>query len=319
MATVVVSAALPGDAEALLAREHDLRVLGAPGEATPEHVALAMRDADALLSMLTDPLPREAIAAAASRLRVIGNCAVGYDNVDVAAAREHGVIVCNTPNVLTDATADFSFALLLSAARRVSEADRFVRAGRFHGWRIDLMLGQALSGRTLGILGLGRVGQAVARRARGFGLRIAYSGRTRASRDLEAKLEARWVERAELFSASDFLSVHVPGGAETRHLVDAPMLARMKPSAVLVNTSRGSVVDETALAAALERRQIAAAGLDVFEREPEVEPRLLALDNVVLAPHVASATLETRAAMARAVAEDIQRVLRGEAPFNRVA
>jgi glyoxylate reductase len=268
--------------------------------------------------MLTDRVDGDVLRSA-SRLRVVGNCAVGYDNIDIQAARERGIVVVNTPNVLTDATADFAWALLLAAGRRVAEADRFVRAGHFAGWRLELMLGQELSGRTLGIVGLGRIGAAVARRGLGFGLHVLYTQRTRAALELERELAAEFVTFDELLGRSDFVSIHVPLSLETRHLFDDKALSRLKPSSILVNTSRGAVIDEAALAQALLERRIAGAGLDVFEREPEIHPALLALDNVVLAPHVASATEATRAKMARAVAQDILRVLRGEPPHQRVA
>lgn len=313
MGRIAVSCPLPGDALSLLEREHE-------AEVCPDSSGFleAMRTSDAALSMLTDRVDGDVLRSA-SRLRVVGNCAVGYDNIDVEVARERGIVVVNTPNVLTDATADFAWALLLAASRRVAEADRFVRAGRFTGWRLELMLGQELSGRTLGIVGLGRIGTAVARRALGFGLNVVYTQRTRATLALERESNARFVALDELLEQSDFVSIHVPLSPETRHLLDARALERMKPSSVLVNTSRGAVIDEAALAQALLERRISGAGLDVFEREPEVHPALLSLDNVVLAPHVASATEATRARMARAVAEDILRVLRGEPPHQRVA
>jgi glyoxylate reductase len=267
--------------------------------------------------MLTDRVDGDVLRAARS-LRVVGNCAVGYDNVDVAAARERGIVVVHTPNVLTDATADFAWALLLAASRRVVEADRFVREGRFTGWRLELLLGRELAGRTLGIVGLGRIGAAVARRARGFGLRVLYTQRTRASVELERDLAAELVSFDELVQQSDFVSIHVPLSEATHHLFDRNALARLKPDAIVVNTSRGAVIDEAALVEVLREHRIAGAGLDVFEREPELHPGLLELDNVVLSPHVASSTEATRATMARAVAEDILRVLRGEAPKQRV-
>lgn len=316
MGRVLVSCPLPGDALALLEAEHEVEVVLAP--AGPERLLPALHTADALCSMLTDRVTRE-LMDAAPRLVVIGNCAVGYDNVDVDAARERGIVVVNTPNVLTDATADFAWALLLAAARRVAESDRFVRAGHFHGWELGLLLGREVSRTRLGIVGLGRIGAAVAERARGFSMNILYSQRKRAPAEVEAALGARYVELDVLLAESDFVSVHVPLSDETRHLLDESALRSMKKQSVLVNTSRGPVVDEAALAKALREGWIAGAGLDVFEREPEIHPALLDLDNVVLAPHVASATEATRAKMARAVAEDILRVLRGEAPRQRVA
>lgn len=312
MGRIAVSCPLPGDALSLLESDHEVEVFR-----DSRGFLDAIRTSDAALSMLTDRVDGEVLRSA-SRLRVIGNCAVGYDNIDVRAARERRIVVVNTPNVLTDATADFAWALLLAAGRRVAEADRFVRAGRFQGWELGMLLGQELAGTTLGIVGLGRIGVAVARRARGFGMQLVYTQRKRATPELEAELGARFLPLPSLLSESDFVSIHVPLGEETRHLIDERALRSMKPSAVLVNTSRGAVIDEAALARALSERWIQAAGLDVFEREPEVHPALLSLDNVVLAPHIASATEATRAKMARAVAEDILRVLRGEEPRQRV-
>jgi glyoxylate reductase len=220
--------------------------------------------------------------------------------------------------VLTDATADLAWALLLAAARRLGEGDALVRAGRFHGWRVDMLLGRPVHGRTLGIIGLGRIGSAVARRARGFDMRVLYTGRLRASAELEAELGARFVGKAELLQNSDFVSVHLPLTADTRHYLDRAALFSMKPGAVVVNTGRGPVIDEGALAEAVASGHVFAAGLDVFEREPEIAPSLLEQQRVVLAPHIGSATDETRSAMARAVAADVARVLRGEAPLNPV-
>ena len=278
-------------------------------------LAPALADADALLCMLTDPIT-DAILAAGPSLRIVANCAVGFDNVDVAAATARGIWVVNTPNVLTEASADFAWALMLAAARRIVEGDTVVRSGRFQGFRLGLLLGAPVAGQTLGIVGLGRIGQAVARRARGFDMRVLYAQRHRADAARENELRARHVPLAELLSESDFVSLHVPLTGATRHLIDAAALARMKPSAILVNTARGPVVDEAALASALESGHLAAAALDVFEREPDIDDRLRRLDRVLLTPHAASATEPTRAAMARALAEDILRVLSGQLPNN---
>ncbi len=315
---IVVTSPLPGGALDALRAAHNVVVLGtASAGPTPAQLHSAMRDADALLCMLTDPVPREAIASS-GRLRVIGNCAVGYDNIDVPAATELGVQVVNTPNVLTDATADLAWALLLAAARRIAEADRFVRARRFRGWRLDLLLGRPLRGRTLGIAGMGRIGRAIAERAQGFGLLVLYTQRHQLDPAEEERLGARYVDKSTLLASSDFLALSLPASPETRHWLDRTAIALLEPGAVVVNTGRGSTVDEAALAEALESGQIAAAGLDVFEREPEIDARLLALDNVVLAPHIGSATDETRSAMAQAVAGDILRVLAGQAPEHPV-
>ncbi len=225
----------------------------------------------------------------------------------------------NTPGVLTEATADLAFALILMATRRLGEGERLIRAQTPWSWSMFFMLGSGIQGKTLGIVGLGKIGQATARRARAFGMEIAYSGRRRASTEVEAELGARFLSFEELLGAADVVSLHCPLSAETRHLIDAAALDRMKPTAFLVNTTRGPVVDEAALAAALRGGAIAGAGLDVFEREPEVHPDLLGLENVVLIPHLGSATVETRTAMGVLAARNVVAVLAGEAPLSPVA
>ncbi|MDQ6741837.1 MAG: D-glycerate dehydrogenase [Candidatus Dormibacteraeota bacterium] len=267
-----------------------------------------------ILSQVMDPIGEEVLSAPG--LKIVSNVAVGYDNIDVEAATRHGVLVTNTPGVLTDTTADFAFALLMAAGRRVVEADRFLRAGRFHGWAIDMMLGQDLQGATLGLVGVGRIGGAVARRARGFDMRILYSDAAALPPEVETELGATRVELGRLLEESDFVSLHVPLTPDTHHLISTEELRRMKPSAVLVNTSRGPVVDEEALATALREGQIFAAGLDVFEHEPQVHPALLDLDNVVLTPHIASASGRTRSEMCAMAVKDHIAGLRGERPQN---
>jgi glyoxylate reductase len=274
-----------------------------------------VRDADALLCLLTERIDADLLAAA-PRLRVVANCAVGYDNVDVAACAERGVTVTNTPDVLTETSADLAWALMLAAARRVVEGDRLVRSGRWRGWRPDQLLGVDVHGATLGIVGLGRIGGAVARRARGFGMPVLYWQRRRLRR---APGGARFTPLPQLLAHADFLSVHVPLRAATRHLIGARELARMKPTAVLVNTSRGPVVDERALVRALAGGRLGAAGLDVYEREPRVPAALRRLPSVVLTPHVASATTRTRTAMATLAARNIARVLAGRRPLTPVS
>lgn len=251
------------------------------------------------------------------RLRVVANVAVGYDNVDVPACTARGVVVTNTPDVLTDATADLAWALLLAAARRVAEGDRYVRAGRFTKWDWELMRGVDVHGKTLGIVGAGRIGQAVARRGLGFSMRVLYTARDR-KRAFERETGARRVGLAALLRAADFVSIHVPLSAETRHLIGARELALMKPTAVLVNTARGPIVDEAALARALKAGTLGAAGLDVYEKEPRVHPGLLALENVALLPHVGSATAETRRLMYETAVRNLAAALRGEIPPNAV-
>ena len=244
---------------------------------------------------------------------------MGYDNVDVPACARRGVVVTNTPGVLTEATADLAFALILMATRRLGEGERLIRAQTPWSWSMFFMLGTGIQGKTLGIVGLGKIGQATARRARAFGMEIAYSGRRRAAAEVEAELEARFLSLEELLGSADVVSLHCPLSAETHHLIDAAALARMKPTAFLVNTTRGPVVDEAALAAALRSGAIAGAGLDVFEREPEVHPDLLGLENVVLIPHLGSATVETRTAMGVLAARNVVAVLGGDAPLTPVA
>jgi glyoxylate reductase len=264
----------------------------------PEVGSLDLGGVDALLCLLTDRIDA-GVLEGAERLRIVANMAAGTDNVDLAAAERLGVAVTNTPDVLSEATADLAFALLLAVARRLVEADRWVRSGRFTGWSPDLLLGLDVSGRTLGIVGAGRIGQAMARRAKGFGMQVLARGR-----HTGPPLE-------ELLERSDFLSLHVPLGPATRHLIGAPELRRMRPHAVLINTARGPVVDEAALVRALREGWIAGAGLDVYEREPALAPGLVELDNVVLAPHVGSATRGTRARMAEIAAENIIACLAG--------
>jgi glyoxylate reductase len=269
-----------------------------------------------ILSQVMDPIGETVLSTPG--LVVVSNVAVGFDNIDVPAATRHRVMATNTPGVLTDTTADFAFALMMAAARRVPEGDRLLREGRFHGWAIDTLLGQDVWGATLGLVGVGRIGGAVARRARAFQMRILYTDAVALSPELERELGATRVELDELLRESDFVSLHVPLTPQTHHLVGAPQLARMKPTAVLVNTSRGPVVDEAALAEALRTGTIAGAGLDVFEREPEVHEALLELGNVVLIPHLGSATVETRTAMGVLAARNVAAVLGGESPVTPV-
>lgn len=274
-----------------------------------------LRGKQGVVSQLTDKFTAEVIHAL-DGIRVISNVAVGFDNIDVPAATRRGIFVTNTPDVLTGTTADFAFALLLAAARRVVEGDRLVRSGEWTKWRIDLLVGQDVHHRTLGILGMGRIGQAVARRGLGFEMRILYHDARRAAAQVEKELSLEFVEQDRLLREADFVSLHVPLLPETNHLIGAEQLRMMKPTAVLVNTSRGAVVDEEALAEALEQRVIAGAGIDVFEREPQVHPGLLKLQNVVLTPHIASASVETRRKMSTMAAENVVAALEGRRPPN---
>jgi glyoxylate reductase len=315
--TVVVTRAIPREALDLLAVHTNVEANTADVGYTREELISHARDADAIVALLTDRID-DAILAACPNLKVVANVAVGYDNVDIPAAARRGVVVTNTPGVLTDATADFAWALLLAAARNIVPADRYVRDGRFREWRMMEFHGIELAGRTLGIAGFGRIGQAVARRGRAFGMHVIYAGRTRAAAALEEELGAHFVDKETLLVSSDVLSLHVPLTEETRHYLGAPEFALMKPSAFVINTARGPVIDEAALAKALWSGGIRGAGIDVFEREPEVDPNLLAAPNAVLAPHIASATTETRTRMALMAAENVIAVLGGRPAPNRV-
>ncbi|MCL6499645.1 MAG: D-glycerate dehydrogenase [Firmicutes bacterium] len=315
---VYVCRPLLGRAMGILEERCHVRVWPDPEAPPPRDVLVAeAREADGLVTLVTDRVD-ETLLAAAPRLRVVSNVAVGYDNVDVPAATRRGVVVTNTPDVLTETTADLAWALLLAAARRVAEGDRFTRAGRWRSWGLELMLGQDVYGRTLGVVGLGRIGRAVARRALGFGMRVLYTSRRR-HEDAERELGVQWRELDDLLAESDFVSLHTPLTPETHRLISRERLRRMKPTAVLVNTCRGAVVDEAALVEALREGWIWAAGLDVFDREPlPPDSPLLSLDNVVLLPHIGSASFATRARMSEMAAENCVAVLSGRRPPNPV-
>jgi glyoxylate reductase len=282
-------------------------------ERPPERGELleAVPGANGILSTATERVDGEVMDAAGDGLAVVANMAVGYDNIDVMAAGERGVVVTNTPGVLDETTADVAFMLMLAAARRLGEGERLLRAGRWEYWGPKQLRGHDVWGKRLGIVGMGRIGQAVARRARGFGMEILYYNRSR-KEGAEKELGARYLKLDELLSESDFVSIHTPLTDNTHHLIGAEELEKMKPEAVLVNTSRGPVVDESALADALKDGRIFAAGLDVYEEEPKVHPKLLELENVVLAPHLGSASIETRDKMAILAAENVRAVLSGE-------
>ena len=317
MATVLCTLPLPEPAPSLLAEAAELRVVGrvpAPDELRAE----LARGVDVLCSQLRDGIDDAALAAGGDRLRAVCNYAVGYNNIDVAAATARGVVVTNTPGVLTDATADCALGLMLAAARRLCEGDALVRAGRFTGWEPDLMLGLELRGSLLGIVGMGRVGQALARRALGLGMRLAHTGRPDAAIDDDLRPHLVRLELGELLGQADVVSLHVPLTEATHHLIDEDALRSMKRTAVLVNTSRGPVVDEAALVEALTAKKISGAGLDVYEREPAVHPGLLAAPNVILAPHIASATVRTRSEMSAMAARNMATAARGGRPPNLV-
>ena len=283
---------------------------------TPEEQRRGLGQADALICTLSDRIDRSLLSDA-SRLKIVANYAVGYNNIDVDVARERGIVVTNTPDVLTDATADLAWALLLAVARRVVEGDAWLRTGAWPGWAPTQMLGRDVTGKTLGIVGMGRIGQAVAQRAQGFRMPVFYASRRACSSPPGVP---PWTARSlhDVLQHSDFISLHVPLADTTRHLIGARELAMMKPTAFIINTSRGPVIDEAALVSALQAGRIAGAGLDVYEQEPTVHAGLTALPNVVLLPHLGSATLDTRVRMGLICLENIAAVLKGQAAPNRV-
>jgi len=315
MSRIVVTGQIPKAGIAILRKEGDVVVASAATRGETELIEL-LRDADAAVTMLCDPVTSRVLRAC-PRLKIVANYAVGTNNIDIAAARRLGVFVTNTPGVLTDATADLTLALILAVTRRVVEGDRFVRAGKFEGWDPGLMLGISLQGKRLGIIGMGRIGLAVAGRAIAFGMEVVYH--TRGFESVASlELGAARVPFEELMATSHVVTIHTPLTAETHGMIGADALRLMRRGSFLVNTSRGAVVDENALASALESGHLRGAALDVFEREPMVNPALLRLPNVVLAPHIGSATDETRNEMARKVARDVCLALRGETPKHLV-
>ncbi|PLK25744.1 D-glycerate dehydrogenase [Novosphingobium sp. TH158] len=310
---LLVTRTMPPPVEQRL-RTMPLEVEFRPGPVPREELAEALGRFDILLPTITDRIDSELIAGAA-RTRLIANFGAGVEHVDLDAARSAGIAVTNTPDALTDTTAELAITLMLMAARRAGEGERRLRAGQWKGWGPTAIMGQGLSGKLLGLVGYGRIARATARLARAFGMRIACFSRSPVSAD-DIETFASLTELAEV---ADVLSLHVPGGTATRHLVDAGLLARMKPTAILINTARGSVVDEGALADALAAGRIAAAGLDVYEQEPKVHPGLLTCENAVLLPHLGSATLETRTAMGMQALDNIAAWLAGAELPNRVA
>jgi len=311
---VLATHALPEPSLSTLEPDFDVRVLDyRPSEA---ELAAEVADADALITLVTDSVT-EAVLEAGRNLKIVGQYGVGVDNIDRSAAAALGIVVTNTPNVLTDATADLTMALLLALARRVVEGDRMVRAGLFSGWRPDLLLGTDLKGKLFGVLGPGRIGRAVARRARAFGMTVLACGRS--PREEGNPDDPPRVSFEDLLRRCDVVSIHLPLNEETRGLFDDETLAKMKPGSWLLNTSRGPIVEEAALARALASGHLAGAGLDVYQNEPAVHTGLLQSDRVILMPHAGSATIETRREMARMVVEDVRRVLSGEKPFRAVA
>ena len=309
---------IPEPALALLRDAGEVRLDQREQAAPRADLLTLVAGADAVLTLLHDRVDEELLEAAGPQLRCIANLAVGYDNVDVAAAERRGVIVTNTPGVLDDATADLTMALILAATRRLTEGDRLVRSGEPWSWGMGFMLGSSLQGKRLGIVGLGGIGKWVAQRARAFGMEIAYHQRNPAPAEVEQALGAERLSLDELLAGSDVVSLHCPLTPETRHLIGAEQLVAMKPTAVLINTARGPIVDEAALAEALAEGRMAAAGIDVYEDAPQVEPRFVGRDNVVLTPDPGPATVETRTAMAELAARNAISVLAGQGPLTPV-
>ncbi|WKZ28844.1 MAG: D-glycerate dehydrogenase [Patescibacteria group bacterium] len=319
MSTILVTRKIPKIGLTLLKEAGHKVKLYNKSTAMPRKAMLqAVKGCDAMLSLLTDKIDEEFFIAAGMQLKIVANYAVGYDNFDLKAFKKRGVLAANTPMVLNVAVAEHAIALIMAAAKRLAEADRFVRGGKYKGWEPELLLGTELAGKTLGVLGLGRIGADVARRAaKGLDMKVLYFDVKR-NEAFEKELGATYATAEELLKNSDVVSVHVPLLPTTRHLIDAKKLKLMKKTAILVNTSRGPVIDEKALVAALKAKRIAAAGLDVFEFEPKLVPGLAKLPNVTLTPHTASATTEARDAMARIAAQGIIDVLAGKTPSNLV-
>jgi lactate dehydrogenase-like 2-hydroxyacid dehydrogenase len=301
------------EVEHYLAERFDVTLNDSDVPMNAEALRNAMRNHDALCPTVTDRIDESILAAPGRRVQLIGNFGVGYNHIDIEAAKQLGIRVSNTPDVLTETTADLAILLLLMTTRRAGEGERELRAGRWIGWRPTHMMGQSLAGKVLGLIGFGRIAQATARKAHhAFGMRIAYNGRRRAGATIEQETGAEFIDSVdELVATCDVVSLHCPGGPATFHLINAERLRLMKPGAVLINTARGPVVDEAALVAALAERRIAAAGLDVYEEEPRVHPGLLALENAVLLPHLGSATVETRTAMGMRVAQNLEAYFAG--------
>ncbi|HTM26856.1 MAG TPA: D-glycerate dehydrogenase [Vicinamibacterales bacterium] len=303
MARVLLTRRIPSSVLTQLEQQHVVDVYSGEGAIPREELLKRLPPQDALICLLTDRID-DAVMAAAPDLEVVANVAVGYENIDVAAARARGIVVTNTPDVLTEAVAEFTWGLILGVARRVAEGDRLVRRGAWKGWALDFMLGTELRGKQLGLIGAGRIGRAVAAKAPAFGMTAVF-----ARHDMPLD---------QLLVTSDVVSIHAPAAPETRHLINRKTLARMKRSALLVNTARGSIVDEEALAWALEERLIAGAALDVYEREPDILPALKTFDNLLLMPHLGSATRETRTAMAELAVRNVLAVLSGAPPLTPV-
>jgi len=316
--SVFISSTLPLEAVSLIPKDFQLDYNNSEVPLSKAELVSRLNGRDGLICHIISTIDEEVLASAPT-LKVVANVAVGYNNIDVAAARRRGVIVTNTPDVLTETTADFAWTLLMATARRVVEADHYARSGRWTAWKWDLLWGADVHGKTLGIVGFGRIGRAVARRALGFNMRVLYHDAVRADAAVERELSATATDLETLLREADFVTLHTNLTPETRHLIGERTLRLMRKSAIVVNAARGPIVDEAALAQALREGWIAGAGLDVFEEEPRIHPDLLPLQNVVLAPHIASASRDTRIAMATLAVRNCVAVLEGKAPITPVA
>lgn len=316
---VIITRKLPESIETRMMELFDARLNLDDLPLSQEQLIEAVKTADVLVPTVTDRIDAEVIAAAGERLRLIASFGTGVDHIDLKAAQSRGLVVTNTPGVLTEDTADMTMALILAVSRRITEGERLIRTGAWKGWGPTTMLGRRIWGKRLGIIGLGRIGRAVARRARGFGIAIHYHNRRRVHPDVEAELEATyWENLDQMLMRMDIVSVNCPRTPATHHLLSARRLGLLRPGCILVNTSRGDIVDEEALTRMLKAGELAGAGLDVFEHEPAVNPELLSLDNVVLLPHMGSATIEGRIAMGEKVIVNIKTFIDGHAPSDRV-
>ncbi len=314
---VLITRKLPGEPEKLLKKNGFKVSVYKEDKAIPRGEFLEkIKDADAVLSLLTEKIDKEAIDNF-SKCKIVANCAVGYNNIDIAYAKERKLIVTNTPYVLTDATADLTVALILACVRRLREGEQMMRENKFDGWKPNMLLGFDLKGKTVGIIGAGRIGRATARRLKGFGVKIIYFDRKKRD-EFETEFLSTRVNLKELMKQSDIISVHLPLSKETHHIINKENLSLMKKSAIIVNTSRGDILEEKALIRLLKQKKIFAAGFDVYENEPNINPDLRTLENVFLLPHIGSATVETRAAMALLAANNIINVLNGKEPITPV-
>ncbi len=314
---ILITHQLLSEALEYLKKYTDYEIAAFHRQLSKQEIIEKIKNKQGLLPLLVDPIDREVMDAAPS-LKIIANCAVGYNNIDVDYARQKGILVTNTPGVLTETTADLTWALILAVARRIPQADRFVREKKFKGWEIDLFLGKEISGKQLGIIGMGRIGRAVALRAQAFKMKTFYFDPRRLPPSEESYYKASFLKLNELLATSDIITIHTPLTPQTQHLISQEEINLMKKEAILINAARGPIVDEEALADSLQKKRIWGAGLDVYEREPIIQEKLLNLDNVVLLPHIGSATYETRLKMATIAARNLVQALQGKRPDNLV-